>query len=327
MCDLLGRRATKVILGTNFLYDFANAVQELSGTTPTANLLTGGVVEYFTRTDTAGTRNFITDAIGSTLGLADSTGAIQAQYTYDAFGNTTALGTSANSFQFTGRESDGSGLYFNRARYYSPTTGRFISEDPIGFTGGGPNLYSYTGNDPINFTDSLGLDYTTYQSVMGLLVYVNASITIYGPGASPELAAQWQHWITNAWNKNPGFRKCKVSFNVRVTADPKATNWRNASPDSDFPGANNFIYVPQGMPGNPFINPGNSTGTIPSDTLSFSVAHEFGHLLDLWDSNIGGWHINPWRPDNDIMNEGDVISQYDINRIIGGAGGVHCGCK
>ena len=48
-------------------------------------------------------------------------------------------------------------MVYARNRYYSPGLGRFISQDPIGFAGG-LNLYAYCGNDPINFTDPLGLD-------------------------------------------------------------------------------------------------------------------------------------------------------------------------
>src|SRR5260221_2034736 len=89
--DPAGRRTTKVIsgAGTNFLYDLANPVQELSGTTPTANLLTGGLDEYFTRTDSNGMANFLTDTLGSTAALTNSTGAVQTQYTFDPFGSTT----------------------------------------------------------------------------------------------------------------------------------------------------------------------------------------------------------------------------------------------
>jgi RHS repeat-associated protein len=158
--DPAGRRATKVIsgTGTNFLYDQANPVQELSGTTPTANLLTGGVDQYFTRTDSNGTADFLTDALGSTAALTDSTGTVQTQYSFDPFGNTTQSGNSStNSFSYTGRENDGTGLYFNRARYYSSNIERFISEDPAGLTGGGPNFYSYVANSPTNFADPLGL--------------------------------------------------------------------------------------------------------------------------------------------------------------------------
>jgi RHS repeat-associated protein len=58
---------------------------------------------------------------------------------------------------FTGRESDQDGLYFYRARYYNPSWGRFISEDPIGFNGGDEDLYRYVGDDPISGWDPLGL--------------------------------------------------------------------------------------------------------------------------------------------------------------------------
>jgi uncharacterized protein RhaS with RHS repeats len=44
-----------------------------------------------------------------------------------------------------------------RTRYYDPKGGRFISEDPLGFGGGGVNVYAYVGNGPVNFTDPLGL--------------------------------------------------------------------------------------------------------------------------------------------------------------------------
>ena len=50
-----------------------------------------------------------------------------------------------------------SGLYHLRARHYSPETGTFLSEDPIGFAGGDPNLYRYVNNNPVNFIDPEGL--------------------------------------------------------------------------------------------------------------------------------------------------------------------------
>ena len=51
---------------------------------------------------------------------------------------------------------DGTSLYYYRARYYAPTWGRFISEDPISFIGGDTNRYPYAENDPINLTDPTG---------------------------------------------------------------------------------------------------------------------------------------------------------------------------
>lgn len=158
--DSMGRRVSKTVNGsaTNYLYDGGNAVQELAGATPTANLLYGGVDEVFSRTDAGGAKSPLTDALGSTFALGDSSGTMESWYTYDVFGRTGADGaSSSNASQYTGRENDGTGLYYYRNRYYSPGLQRFISQDPLGFGGGDVNLYAYVGNDPVNNTDPSGL--------------------------------------------------------------------------------------------------------------------------------------------------------------------------
>ncbi len=157
--DPFGCRATKSNVGTSttFLYDGANAVQEVIGGTNTANSLSGGIDEVFQRTDAAGARSFLTDALGSTLGLTDSTGTVQTSYSFEPFGNTTQSGSSTtNSFAYTGRELDAGNLYFYRARYYNPALQRFISEDPIGLNGG-TNFYVYGRNNPVSLKDPFGL--------------------------------------------------------------------------------------------------------------------------------------------------------------------------
>ncbi len=99
------------------------------------------------------------DGLGSITELTDSTGAVARALVTDSYGRIVQdTGGVESPFAFTGREFDAeSGLYFYRARYYDPATGRFLSKDPIGFLGGDINLYSYVGNNPINFTDPLGL--------------------------------------------------------------------------------------------------------------------------------------------------------------------------
>jgi RHS repeat-associated protein len=158
--DAFGHRISKNVNGntTGFLYDRKNIVQELSPTAVTANLLTGlRTDEVFSRTDSAGARSFLVDVLGSTVALTDSVGAIQTQYTYEPFGKTTSSGSpSSNPFEFTGRENDGTGLYFYRARYNSTEFRRFISEDPIGVKGG-VNLFAYAADNPVNFKDPCGL--------------------------------------------------------------------------------------------------------------------------------------------------------------------------
>lgn len=66
--------------------------------------------------------------------------------------------TTTRPFRYTGQRIDPetNGLYYYRARIYSPTLGRFLQIDPIG-TRGGVNLYAYVGNDPLNAADPDGL--------------------------------------------------------------------------------------------------------------------------------------------------------------------------
>jgi RHS repeat-associated protein len=79
--------------------------------------------------------------------------------TYSAFGAMLSeTGTSPNRLKYTGREDDGTGLYYYRARYYDPEIGRFISEDPLGFGARDVNFYAYVGNNPVNGNDPSGLD-------------------------------------------------------------------------------------------------------------------------------------------------------------------------
>jgi RHS repeat-associated protein len=159
--DAVGRRSAKTLNGSSlaFLYDGLNLVQELSGGVPSANLLSGlEIDEVFSRTDSAGFRSLIADGLGSTLGLFDMPGTPQTEYTYDPFGRTTWTGAaSANSCQYTGREDDGTGVYFYRARYYHPGLQRFTGEDPVEFAGGDANLHSYVSNRPTFYIDPLGL--------------------------------------------------------------------------------------------------------------------------------------------------------------------------
>lgn len=158
--DGFGRRINKTVNGTstNYLYDESNIVQELAGTSPIANILAGGVDGIFMRSDGGGASSFLSDGLGSTIALTDSNGVAQTQYTFDPFGGSTTTGAaSSNSSKFTGREDDGTSLLFYRARYYSPTLQRFISEDPIEFSGGDTNLYAYAGNSPVANSDPSGL--------------------------------------------------------------------------------------------------------------------------------------------------------------------------
>ena len=102
------------------------------------------------------------DATGNTLAMTNASQNYVNRYAYSAYGKIAAQNeTIPQPFKYVGQfgvqyEADHH-LYYMRARYYDPDTGRFISEDPIGFGGGQTNLYAYVGGDPVNNIDPTGL--------------------------------------------------------------------------------------------------------------------------------------------------------------------------
>lgn len=90
--------------------------------------------------------------------MTNAAGAVANTYTYDSFGKQTASsGSLTNPFRYTGREFDTeTNLSYNRARYFDPLIGRFISADPLGYAGGA-NAYAYALGNPILFADHSGL--------------------------------------------------------------------------------------------------------------------------------------------------------------------------
>lgn len=157
--DAMGRRVSKTINGVTaqYLHDKYDIVQEIGGVAVGASYVRSlKIDEPFARQTPSANESFHTDAIGSTLVLTNDAGASAVTYSYEPFGRTRVTGTSANPFQFTGRENDETGLYYYRARYYHAQFPRFLGEDPIGILGD-LNLYSYVTNNPISFVDPYGL--------------------------------------------------------------------------------------------------------------------------------------------------------------------------
>jgi RHS repeat-associated protein len=187
--DALGRRARRVVGTTTreFVYDGLNLVQEKQGNQVKANVVAGlALDEVFTRLEGNTARHLLPDALGSILALTDANGVVQTAYTYAPFGATTSTGQSnTNPFRFTGREDDGTGLYYYRARYYHPQLGRFVSEDPIGFGGGDWNLYAYVRNNPVCCRDPLGLWYFDVNVSVSLGLGVTGGVLFNNTGFYP----------------------------------------------------------------------------------------------------------------------------------------------
>ncbi len=162
--DPLGRRIQKTVNGvvTTYLNDGEDIVTELdaSGVVLTTFVHGPGIDEPLTMTRSGRTYFYHRDGLGSVTHLTDESGQVVQRYQYDAYGSITAQldPTFVQPYAFTGREWDPeTGLYYYRARYYDPRTGRFSSEDPIGFNAGDPNFYAYVSNNPINSVDPYGL--------------------------------------------------------------------------------------------------------------------------------------------------------------------------
>ncbi len=183
--DGLNRRIEKVVTDSitpansytrRFIYDGNNIVAETDGT--------GKLTAFYVHTDQLdhpvamvrdldhnGTYSanevftYTRDHLGSIRDLTDSSESVIQRYRYSVYGITSLEKTESstdheyveNFFAYTGREYDlDTELFGYRNRYYLPEIGRFISEDPIELQGG-VNLYQYTKNNPLKFTDSLGL--------------------------------------------------------------------------------------------------------------------------------------------------------------------------
>jgi len=139
--DPFGRRIYKSSSsGTSvFAYDGDNLVEETNSSgTAIARYSQGlNIDEPLAMLRSSTTSFYQADGLGSITSLSNTTGSLAQTYTFDSFGNQTASsGSLTNPFQYTARESDPeTGLYYYRARYYDASTGRFVSEDPIGFRG------------------------------------------------------------------------------------------------------------------------------------------------------------------------------------------------
>jgi RHS repeat-associated protein len=132
---------------------------------------------------------FLPNHLSSTTGLTDGGGNLIQSYQYGPFGDLQNAPTDSNPFQFTGRENDGDGLLYYRARYYNPAWGRFVSADPAGFDGG-INPYVYAGNNPVNLADPSGRQIGSDGNFVGGNGPVGAEVAFNGGYRTPTSVPQ-----------------------------------------------------------------------------------------------------------------------------------------
>jgi len=154
------------------------------------NYIYSGGSSPFMRLDASGNPiYYLTDGMGSVIGLADGTGQEVGDFRYDSFGNLRSASGAANAgamggdFRFQGQwlESE-SGLYYFRARNYDPKTGLFLSRDPVDIIEMEPesfNPYQFVYNNPHVYSDPTGMitmtELNASQKIQDILNSISAA--------------------------------------------------------------------------------------------------------------------------------------------------------
>lgn len=176
----------KVVGTWQYLYDEENVAVEYytdsGGTTTTYYIHGPGTDEHLAMERGGIYYYFHADGLGSITSITDENASSPVQtYSYDSFGVPKQTAPFRNSFMYVGKEYDlETGLTVMGARYYDPREGRFVSKDPISYSGG-INVFSYTENNPINFIDPDGLRSVIVITPFGPAVYVPPSDIIKPP--------------------------------------------------------------------------------------------------------------------------------------------------
>jgi RHS repeat-associated protein len=221
--DAFGRRRSKSADAgvTQFTYDGIQLIQSSSPDGVSAKVIGLDLDEQFVSVDAQGTRVFLQDGLGSTLGTV-AQGALDSTFTYEPYGATRRSGAPPrDATQFTGRENDENGLYFLRARYYSPGLSRFISEDPLGLDAG-TNLYRYAAASPPNLVDPLGL--LQWSIAKRFRLHVDPAVwpCLNAPGCSSgrlDVDCRCECDVNGQWHLSMGVRSGPVDVYIRTGAD------------------------------------------------------------------------------------------------------------
>ncbi|RIX83200.1 RHS repeat-associated core domain-containing protein [Acidovorax cavernicola] len=257
---------------------------------------------------TVAAKNWLyTDHLGSIVATANGAGASTAAYTYGPFGEPNVA--TGLRFRYTGQQLVNElGLYYYKARFYSPKLGRFLQVDPIGYKDD-QNLYAYVKNNSSNAIDRSG----KYAEVLtsGNSVTINLPVMWMGEGATPAAIAAYTQAIQQTWS-NCTCGAYGVTLNVTAVAP--------GTPRDKF----NIIEV---GPRNNSVNKGNAFASAVGGSYAklnpftgvgdafnlYSAAHEAGHLMGLPDAYA-------YEGDSYGVAPGLPLPQYGSN-IMGNAAG------
>ncbi len=168
--DPWGRRSSKTVSGTktNYVYSGQDLVQEKNASLAVLadHLLGPGIDEPIAMKRGGSVYYYVVDGLGSVRLVTSTSNAVQNKYQWDAWGIRASTGadTVTNPFGYTAREIGDAQDHFYRARYYNPSLGRFLSEDPLRQDSTRANQFSYPSS-PAALRDPLGLQGAPYPGL------------------------------------------------------------------------------------------------------------------------------------------------------------------
>ena len=214
------------------------------------------------------------NAHGDVVNLTDADGEVVKSYTYDAFGVEKNINDAdTNAFRYCGEYYDSeTGTIYLRARYYNPSTGRFISRDSYAGENGNPlslNLYTYCYNNPVIYADATGncpliviggiaLTLTDAALIAGAIVATYALIYSISPtgqqtisnaadavgdvvGDVGETVGEWRNSASNWWSKNSDAIKATIA--AGATSVIKSAVESSVASDNQKKDTKYYIYV------------------------------------------------------------------------------------
>ena len=167
--DALGRRISKISNDTtiSYIYDGNNVIEERADENVIAEYIyTDGIDELISAKLNGANYYYLKDMSGNIVGITDNMGQLIDRYEYTAYGDVKTFNSDGeeietslvgNKYLYSSREYDSeTGNYNYRFRTYNPKLGRFNQQDPLLFIDS-LNQYAYVLNNPVNYTDPLGL--------------------------------------------------------------------------------------------------------------------------------------------------------------------------
>jgi len=248
----MGRRVSKTINGvtTRYLWNGTEVLAETDGQGKLLMSYVHGIeadeVLYQTNHSTGEILYFHQDHLMSTLALTTTTGAVKESYTYDVYGSMlTGPFAKSTRFLYTGREWDKeTELYYNRARFYDPSLGRFISSDPKGYAAG-LNLYTYTQNNPLTFRDPEGTDVYWGGSGGGWFGYSGGNGGSGGSHSSGYRNAVYQNQSKQSSGSSGAYRSSEVTNKVSISINGSSAQSSKSFAGSG--GAGSYYYSGGGV--------------------------------------------------------------------------------